>query len=364
MGSPYLNNNESIILSTHNVVINTIPAEAILTNQRLILVDSRHTQLRPQDVPFTAIETVTIGDNSAMDPVLSLSVVIKDGIRHPLGIVFTQLPRTRRTGERDEWAVKLREFGNTAQHGHGTEPADLAPPWVPGLLVEEAAGDDSVSPVTDGKYRNPPLVPRKPRTPAPGRRKMVLAGSILVIVIIIAVAGYILVPSLHGGGAAPAGTAVTPTATPLSPAPTVETAQQTPIPPVTPTSFPTTLPSVTAVPASEAQSVIPPGVWVQITYAGNFTGSVGTSGRMADVTGSGDQWYQIPAQNEIVEAAAQKADGSGNALNVIFYNNGVQVNNGTTTAPFGALDIHTDLRSTVPATPTGNITTGNQTSGA
>ena len=83
MGSPYLNNNESIILSTHNVVINAVPAEAILTNQRLIIVDARHTQLRPQDIPFAAIETVTIGDNSAMDPVLSISVVIKDETTAP-----------------------------------------------------------------------------------------------------------------------------------------------------------------------------------------------------------------------------------------------------------------------------------------
>jgi len=93
MGSPYLNNNESIILSTHNVVINTIPAEAILTNQRLILVDARHTQLRPQDVPFVAIETVTIGDNSAMDPVLSISIVTPDETRHQLGMTFTQLAK-------------------------------------------------------------------------------------------------------------------------------------------------------------------------------------------------------------------------------------------------------------------------------
>ena len=66
MGSPYLSSNESIILSTNNVIVNTVPAEAILTNERLMLIDTRHAELRPQDIPFHAIETVTIGENSAM----------------------------------------------------------------------------------------------------------------------------------------------------------------------------------------------------------------------------------------------------------------------------------------------------------
>jgi len=365
MGSPYLNNNESIILSTHNVVINTIPAEAILTNQRLILVDARHTRLRPQDIPFAAIETVTIGDNSAMDPVLSVSVVANDEIRHPLGITFTQLPRTRRVGERDEWAVKLKEFSNTAHHGHGVQPADLLPPWVPGTLPQEAEDAQEIEPA-DEKFRNPPLMPRKPKTPAPGNRKLLVAGSILVIVIAVVLAWYILAPSLPGNGSAPSVPEVTPTATLHPSAPTiVQTGSQTPIPTLAPVSSPAATPTVTAIPTTVAQSAVPKtGIWVRITYAGSFTGSVGAAGRMDAVTGSGDQLYQIPVQNEIVEAAVQKLDGSGNPLTVTFYNNGVAANSGTTTSPNGSLDIHADLRSTVPVATAGNITPGNQASGA
>ena len=108
MGSPYLSTNESIILSAHDVIINTVPAEAILTNQRLMLVDRKHPRILPQDIPFTSIETVTIGENTANEPVLSLSVVTPDGTRQPLGMIYPQGPRLNRTTERDEWAARLK----------------------------------------------------------------------------------------------------------------------------------------------------------------------------------------------------------------------------------------------------------------
>jgi len=372
MGSPYLNNNESIILSTHNVVINTIPAEAILTNQRLILVDARHTQLRPQDISFAAIETVTIGDNSAMDPVLSISVVTPDDIRHQLGIVFTQLPKTRRVGERDEWAVKVKDFSNTAQHEHaGIRPAELLPPWVPGDLPAEE-GDAPDLAAADEKFRNPPLVPRKPKAPAPGNGKMILAGGILVLVIIIALTGYLLAPSLLGTGSAPTVPVTTSTATavPTIPA-TVPMVIQTPVPALTltPSPSPVSTPPVTAAPTTAVQNGIPQsGIWVQVSYAGNFTGSVGTPGRMNDIAGNGDRLFRVPAQNEIVEATVQKADDSGNVLTVTVYNNGAAAQTGTISSPHGTLDIHADLRSTVPVTTAtvttkATNTTGNKTAG-
>jgi hypothetical protein len=363
MGSPYLNNNESIILSTHNVVINTIPAEAILTNQRLILVDARHTQLRPQDVPFVAIETVTIGDNSAMDPVLSISVVTPDETRHQLGMTFTQLPKTKRVGERDEWAVKLKELSNEVQHGHGAQPSDLLPPWVPGPLPEEEGEvPDLASP--DDKFHNPPLMPRKPKTPAPGSRKMLVVGGILVLVIIIAVAGYFLAPSLlaKGGATEPVPTP-TVTTSPVTTVPTTPQVEQTVVQTAGTTLVPTpslsVAPSLTAIPTTAVQSGLPTtGIWVRITSAGNFTGSVGTSGSMKDVTGSGDRFYQIPAKNEIIDATIQKADESGNLLTVTIYNEGVVAKSGSVSSPHGTVDLQADLRSTASATTTGNKTSG------
>ncbi|MDD1690005.1 MAG: hypothetical protein LUQ66_05040 [Methanoregula sp.] len=350
MGSPYLNNNETIILSTHNIVINTIPAEAILTNQRLILVDSRHTQLRPQDVPFAALETVTIGDTSAMDPILSLSIVMKDETRHTLGIVFPQEPKTRRTGERDEWATKLKEASIGAQQEHGVQPAELAPPWVAGEIPEEAADGGKGQGQEDEKYFNPPLSPRKPRvSPPSGKRTVIAAGVVVILILAIATGVYFFAPSLIGIGSPAVTPAATPVATPgVSPVVTATTTP-TPLPTVQPTATiteqPVVTPTATAVETSVSQGAIPQtGVWVRIEYAGNFAASFGTSGRLREIAGSGDQLYQIPAKDEIVEATVEKLDDSGSLLTVSIYNNGNLAESGTTQKPHGIVEIHTDLR--------------------
>ncbi|MFA6332065.1 MAG: hypothetical protein WCX22_03855 [Methanoregula sp.] len=338
MGSPYLNTNESILLSTHNVVINTIPAEAILTSQRLMLVDTRHSQLLPQDIPFTALETVTIGENSAMDPVLSLSVVLRDETRHTLGITFPQAPRAKRVGERDEWATKLKEFSIESQQEGGVKPADLVPPWVAGDLPEEevkpAEGKDALA----EKYYNPPLMPRKPKAaPAKGNRTVIAAG-LVIILIIAAVAGiwFFAPPSTWSSSQA-----ATPTPTPTP----VVTEQPTETVTPEPVATPEVTAEVTVTATSAPQTIIPTtGVWVRIEYSGNVTGSVGTAGRMRDITGSGDLLYQIPAKDEIVDASIEKEDYSGNLLTVSVYNEGKLVKSSTTTNPHGTVDLHADIR--------------------
>jgi hypothetical protein len=351
MGSLYLNNNESIILSTHNVVINTIPAEAILTSQRLILVDSRHTQLRPQDIPFTALETVTIGDTSAMDPVLSLSILMNDQTRHTLGIVFPQAPKTKRAGERDEWAVRLKEASLSAQRDHGLQPAELSPPWIPGMIPEETAEGEKGPELPEEKFRNPPLSPRKLRAkPSPGNRTVMAAGLVIILVVAAAVGVYFFAPLFTGNPGTPVTPAPTPEVIPSAtenPVPTVEPTAE-----ITPEAEPAT--EVTEVPASAPMSLIPPtGVWVRIEYPGNYTASIGTAGRMREVAGSGNRVYQVPAKNEIVDATVQKGDNSGNALTVSVYSDGQLGDSGTTTNPHGTVDVHADLRTTtVAAVPT------------
>jgi hypothetical protein len=355
MGSIYLNNNESIILSTHNVVINTIPAEAILTNQRLIVVDSRHTQLRPQDIPFTALETVTIGDSSAMDPVLSLSLLMKNGTRHTLGIVFPRAPKTKRMGERDEWAVKLKEASVNAQREHGVQPAELAPPWVPGDIPEEPGEPRKEQGSLDGKFRNPPLAPRKPRAGSSSvNRTAIAAGLVIVLIIAGAIGVYFFAPSFIRKS----GTPITPVATPVVTPPATQVPETTAPPAETNTQQPEAIPGITAVETTAPQSLIPQtGVWVQIDYAGNFTASFGTAGRMRDVTGSGSQFYQVPAKNEIVDATVQKLDESGDVLTVSFYNDGQLAKSSTTSHPHGTIDIHVDLR-TASTAAANQTTTG------
>lgn len=353
MGSPYLNNDESIILSTHDVIINTIPAEMILTSQRLMLVDVTHKKLLPQDIPFPAIETVTIGENSGENPVLAISVVTPDETRQPLAVVFPQRPKAHREGERDEWAVRLKEQCIAGQETAGIQPVELLPPWVPGPLPEEPTAEQEVPVVRPGtRFRSPAGPQRTGGLAGSSRGRTVLVAGIVVILLIAVAAAFVwYAPPFTAAPSAPATPAPTPvlTAEPT----TVPTVIPTSLPPTQPVSTPTATPAPTLVPTETVSSIIPStGVWARVNYDGNYTGEVGAPGRFKEVVASGDRFFQIPARDETIQATIQKADNSGKPLTIEFYSDGVMVKSGTITAPKGSLVLSFNLRTLATPVPT------------
>jgi len=343
MGSPYLSSNESIILSTNNVVVNTVPAEAILTNERLMLIDARHAELRPQDIPFHAIETVTIGENSNMDPEISLSLVTGPGVTQALGIVFPQLPKMRRAAERDEWANRLKELSIISVRESGAQAMEILPPWVPGPLPDETAtgAPPASKPEAESKFRNPPLAPRKPREPPASKNRTAIAAVIVVVVIIALVAGsYLFAPSFFGKGETPP-----PPVTPVSTTAMITIA--TPVPTTAATPVVTTaakVPVIAAPPAASALVVPQTGVYVLVKYEGNYSGTAGAPGRFRDIADSGNHAYQIPARDEFITATIQKQDNTGRKLIVEVYSEGKLISSGSVTAPKGTVNIDVDLR--------------------
>ena len=329
MGSPYLSTNETIILSAHDLVINTIPAEAILTSQRLMLVDKTHPCILPQDIRFTAIETVTTGDNADSHPTLSLSIVTPDGTRQPLEVIFPQKHRANRTMERDDWATKIRGLSQQAQEEGGVLAMELMPPWVPGE-VPEATGfhepEENVS--VRSRIKGPSLSERRSKAAGASRTRTIGIVALTLIVVAIIAAGIVFfAPSLLPAPAT------------QTPVPTV-TATPVPSPTPTDTQTPVPTPQLTAVPPEPVQPAVPQtGIWVHVVYDGRFTGTAGPSGRFRDIEGSGDQFYQLPARNEIVFASITKPDNSGNPLTVEIYDEGTMVKAQTITKPGGTLEI-------------------------
>jgi hypothetical protein len=339
MGSPYLSSNESIILSTNNVIVNTVPAEAILTNERLMLIDTRHAELRPQDIPFHAIETVTIGENSASDPVLSLSLVTGPGVTLSMGIVFPQQPRVRRVAERDEWANRLKELSIVTMREGGAKSVEILPPWVPGPLPEEAGEKTGPAPAAEAesKFRNPPLMPRKPREPAASKNRTAITAAVIVIIIIALVAGvYLFAPSLMGISRSPL--------TPVTPEPTV-----VPTEIMTPVATPVVT-ATAAVPATAGTPAVPEiiipqnGVWVFVKYDGPYSGTAGAPERIRTINATGTNAYQLSARNEMVLATIQKMDNTGGKLIVEIYNEGKLVRSGSVSSPKGTVSIGADLK--------------------
>jgi len=342
MGSPYLSRNESIILSTNNVIINTVPAEAILTNERLMLIDARHMEIKPQDIPFHVIDTVMIGENSDLDPMISLSLVTGPGVTQTLSIVFPQAPTVRRVAERDEWAIRLKELSIVSLRESSKSVLELLPPWVPGPLPAGDGTEAAPAPGTEGdsKFRNPPLVPRKPRAPpASGNRTVIAAAAGIIIVIALVAGAYYFAPSLFGKGQTQLPPAPVTTLTAL-PATVPATAATTSIATGTTTR-------VTHAPTTVPELVIPEtGVYVLVKYDGSFNGTIGAPGRFRTIADTGDHIYQLAMKNEIVSATIQKLDNSGGKLTVEIYSDGKLVKSGSVSAPSGVEDISADLRST------------------
>ena len=117
MSAPYLNRGESIVLTTHRVSLDSVVYDAMLTNERLILMDSRYTRIEPKIIPFPAIVTVKGGKASTGEPALILTL---EEVQDLSGsgqviLIFTQQPGEKRKHERELWVKRLIELVITAR---------------------------------------------------------------------------------------------------------------------------------------------------------------------------------------------------------------------------------------------------------
>ena len=386
MGDPYLNRDESIILTTHNVSYNSLVTEVIFTNQRLILVDSRHAQFRYQTIPLATIETVMIREDSQGNPVifLSISPMTPDSPPQSKELTFSRQTTGDRKQEGDEWAKQLKEqiasvrrqelassqpqsehetdiiFDDISTNGAGdvpsgsTLPETRAEPFEPIMTpplksIEADAGSTTGSPGSaipaapgsEGSLaqdsaettQKGPLSSRFHQQPAQSNRSKLIAVTAIIVILTIVGGAFIYATILQGNTGEPSVPLVTPAITPVA------TMIPTPAVPQTPA------PQITVVPTPEPTVIMPDkGVWVKVHYAGNFTGRVGTSGNLKQVNGSGDQYYQIPITEGIVEVLVQKEDGSGTELAVEVYQNGKMVTRSTKASPFGTIDIRVEVK--------------------
>jgi hypothetical protein len=141
MSSPYLKSDESIILTTDRVSINSLLYEVLLTTRHLILVDIRYDQFLPQKIPLSTILSVKGGKVATGEPVITLIFSDNDSMSGsvPMVLIFTQQPGEQRKRERDEWLknlmahiVSVRQeiiaYGSPLiDTGHGIRPSSRRP---------------------------------------------------------------------------------------------------------------------------------------------------------------------------------------------------------------------------------------------
>ena len=357
MGNPYLASDESIILATHNILIKSVRSDVILTNQRLIISDSSHTQFRPQTIPLAAVMTVTTGESGLGDPVITLSLAAAHDATEPLELIFQQKARQNRQQECNDWVWKLGELTITAREKaaqEGVTLADLVAVITSEKTATVDAGDEEnplvqIAPVTSRPSTSgkPPAFSRRPRA------SRNLALSLQLLLLSSQLPGeFTWLPSPCREKPPCRAVPVT-TTTEVTRVPSMSTtvpALITTVPVILVTPAPTLSPVMTTPPAASPQLIIPKtGVWVRVTSPGNYTGSIGTAGNLRDIAGTGEQFYQIPAAPDaMIDVIIQKESGAGDMLSADIYNAGVLVKHGSTTAPKGILEIHFSLK---PVTP-------------
>jgi hypothetical protein len=352
MGIPYLNNDESILLSTHNILVDAAVSEAILTNRRLLILDGNSPESRHKEIPFAAIETVTTTESGSGDPALSLAVLNTTGGTTPVHLVFTQQARVPRSGERDGWAQKVKE--QIARMPSGTMPEYIDFSENDGEDLKKLIGYSDGGAPPGAEDRNPPAssgpksktaLSSRFHPPAPadsGKKLLIATTAIVVVILLIACAAFV-----YPGFMSPK------TSVPLPPATPVPTTAATPVPVITAalTQEPTPVPAVTpeqttTVTTPQVQTDVPgDGVWVRIVYDGDYSGTIGSGGRLRELSGTGGRIYRVPATStDIIEVAIKKLDTSGLPMTIEIFNNGEMIKRKMIITPMGTLVMTVDLK--------------------
>ena len=327
MDNQNLASNESVIYQSQKIICSGTGYEAVLTNRRLILADSGSGTIR-EDLPYAAIVLAVPDFNTLREPVIILTITAPEGNRRQIELIFFHQPAGLNIQDRDKCFAALKARGVPVE-GILHQVAPL-PPMRRGAESDAGGEDENVRPAVPEwtVFGLPRYVKPNAHEDAPPRSPLFIIIAALLVIGICIAAVFIGVQIF---------------ASKPVPGPETVPAQQT----VSPESvIPTlTLPTeTTTVPHPDTSSVagaIPAnGIWVRVSYPGNFSGSIGAEGWMTEVNGSGTRLYVLPVHDAVIEGTVEKQDGSANILDIGIYNGGILVQESSTAKPWGSIDIN------------------------
>ncbi len=233
---------------------------------------------------------------------------------------------------------------------------------VPATMTEEPASQST----PEVKREPAPAIDIPIRHPIPPAREIrpmattLAYGLILLLVIALVAAGAVL---LSGGPAQTDMPPATPTPTIVQvttlPPGTVQPVTPTPVT-IIPSSRPPTSRPATPLPAPPAASIPQTGVFVRVICTAEYFGTLGNTGMMRQVSGTGDTLYPILRDNHPVQVSIQKKDNSGAMLTATIYRNGTQIATRSVTSPMGTVDLLIDpVTARAPGLSESDTTSGN-----
>jgi hypothetical protein len=123
MGYPDLKSDETIILTAQQVKVKSVPFELVLTNRRLIIIDSEKNVVPTQQIPLVTIRNVTAGENAIRDPVITLTILTDTADTREMALTFAMQTAGERKREAGEWVKALRKYITEAV----SYPVEMAP---------------------------------------------------------------------------------------------------------------------------------------------------------------------------------------------------------------------------------------------
>ena len=286
-----------------------------------------------QDTSSTVFPSVTDMKDSSIEEVIhSIEPLIEDSVpRTAPGPLVPTKQHYAPSADMNVPADQIPQAANTDAPGTTAQPGDVQWP------VLSKSGIHDMAPAA------PPIPESLPPLPPPRKIPFKLIAVIAFVVLAVIAGTYVFTQGQAG----------TPGVTPT---PDI-TVPPTTIPQTTGTAaVKTTKPTVTTQQVTKPAAQIPAsGVWVKVTYSGKYSGQVGTSGRLRDITESGGPFYQIYTSEGPVVVSIQKSDGSAAELAVDVYKDGTLMKHDATTTPKGFVEFEATIMKVT--TTTGETTT-------
>jgi len=126
-----LRSDENVLVRTQGVYVKSIPFEGILTNKRIILIDSVKNILPPKEIPLVTIQDVEPGENAIRDQIIIISVMARTGETRQMILTFSRQAGGNRIKERDQWVRAIKENATFS-------PDQVIPEAIPEAIPEPA----------------------------------------------------------------------------------------------------------------------------------------------------------------------------------------------------------------------------------
>ena len=329
---------ESILKRLPRIIISGVRYEAALTSRRMVLAE-RETGIIREDIPYSSIALAVSGLNSIREPVLTISINTDDGGQRSIELIFVHQPGGMNIQNIESCMDILQDHQVAVQKiksPNSAGPINRIQALTPGMQGGVKGQDRPAVPNMGlfSSFRSDRELPPE------GSQKTPYLVAVAIIVVIIAV----IAAGAFFAGQGPA--AGVPDDHPDSAAPAVT---NTPV--ITPPAT-MTIPATPDPKDSEPQVVLPQnGIWTKISSPGNYTGTLKAGGWETAINSTGNQLYQMPVQNTLIEGMIEKSDGTGNNMDVEIINGGVVVWSGATAKPYGIVDIHVPIGAAIISEP-------------